>query len=102
MNLRDKVHYKTKTSEQIPQREIERIKIYLMKKIENASERGNYSINIPLIKLIFLKKFSKNLIKSSSEWLEIEGFESYIYTEEDRSNAEVGHKPQSYLYVSWK
>lgn len=102
MNLRYKAHYKTKTREQIPQREIERIKIYLMGKIENASKRGNYSINIPLIKLIFLKRFSKNLIESSSEWLEIEGFESYIYTEEDRSNAEGGHKPQSYLYVSWK
>lgn len=100
MSLKDRLQERTEAGEEITQQQIEEIKEYLIAKMNEAADKGKSCVEIWLI-LLRLEGCSKELRDAAIEWLNRESIKAYVYTEEDRSTPMVGHKPKTYLYISW-
>lgn len=100
MSVGDKLQERTEAGKEITQEQIEEIKDYLIAKMNEAADIGKSCIEIWLLELK-VKGYSKELRDAAIEWLNKEGIKAYVYTEEDRSTPMVGHKPKTYLYISW-
>ena len=101
MSLKDKLQERTEADKEITQEQIEEIKEYLIAEMNEAADKGKSCIEIWLLHLA-IKGYSKELRNAAIEWLNREGIKAYVYTEKDRSTPMVGHKPKTYLYISWE